>query len=195
MRTLIVVAHISLESFVANAKGNFDDFVGGEESLEFVCGLTEKADAALFGRKSYQLIDAAWVTAGEKAGASKLVKQYANWYNSVPKYVLSKTLSQEKTNNATVINDHLATDIQDLKNKAGKDILVFGSPTALDTMLDLDLIDTFWIVQHPVLFGDGIPLFKKRESVTKMNLTVTHQLPSGIICLRYELNKANANTK
>ncbi len=63
MRKLTLVVHISLDGFVAGTKGELDGFEPGEENLAFVCQLTETADAALFGRVSYDLLERYWTTA------------------------------------------------------------------------------------------------------------------------------------
>jgi dihydrofolate reductase len=63
MRKLVLVVHISLDGFVAGAKGELDGFPSGEENLQFVCKLTENADAALLGRISYKLLNGYWPTA------------------------------------------------------------------------------------------------------------------------------------
>ena len=97
MRKLILVVHTSFDGFVASLDGSFDKFVGGDTTLSFVCDLIGDADAAFFGRKSYQLLDNHWPTAANKSGASKDVIKYSDWYNKVPKYVLSVSLNQTLT--------------------------------------------------------------------------------------------------
>ena len=66
MRKLVLVVHVSLDGFVAGPKGELDGFDAGEENLEFVCGLTKDADAALFGRLSYEMINGHWPTVKDK---------------------------------------------------------------------------------------------------------------------------------
>src|SRR6478735_8654072 len=123
MRNLVVVVQTSLDGFVASPDGSFDLFLGGEENLEFVCGITDGADAALFGRISFQLLDSNWPTASAQPDATRNMIKYSNWYNTVPKYVLSKTLTIENGRNVFVIPDQLATSIKALKEQNGKDIL------------------------------------------------------------------------
>src|SRR6478736_4556324 len=111
MRNLVVVVQTSLDGFVATPDGSFDRFLGGEENLEFVCGITDHADAALFGRISFQLLDSNWPGAAANPDATSNMIKYSNWYNAVPKYVLSKTLITENARNVFVIPDQLATRI------------------------------------------------------------------------------------
>ncbi len=71
MRKLVLLAHTSLDGFVAGAQGELDDFDASEENLQFVCSLTEQADGALFGRISYKLLNDYWPSAKDLPDASK----------------------------------------------------------------------------------------------------------------------------
>lgn len=86
MRELILVAHISLDGFVAGPNGELDGFDAGEENLEFVFQLTN-ADAALFGRKSFELLNHYWPTAYAHPKATKGEVSYSTWYNSATKII------------------------------------------------------------------------------------------------------------
>jgi dihydrofolate reductase len=189
MRNLNLIAQTSLDGFVASANGEFDNFIGGEENLEFVCNITDSADAAMFGRISYELLESSWPTAASKPGATKNEIKYSNWYNSAVKIVLSKTLSDGSLKNVTIIGDHLLTRINEIKEQEGKDILIFGSPTIVHELLNLDIIDNIWLIVHPVIFGSGIPLFRKSLQVTKFALLISQQLSNGTLCNKYALQQ------
>jgi len=191
MRDINLIAQTSLDGFVAGPKGEFDHFTAGEETLEFVCGLTDTADAAMFGRNSYQLLESDWPTAGSKPGATKNVIKYSNWYNSASKIVLSRTLQKDDLKNVTIISDHLLSEISKIKKQNGKDILIFGSPTTAHELLNLNVIDNIWLIVHPVIFGDGIPLFRTRDHVIRFTLSSSRQLPNGVLCNKYALRNAN----
>lgn len=185
MRKLILVAHTSLDGFVAGKNGELDGFDAGEENLEFVCKLTEEADAALFGRISWQLLDSYWPTARNREGASRGDIAYSNWYNSAHKIVLSRTMANTTISNTTIISDDLFTEIDKIKRKPGKDILMFGSPGAFQSLLPLGLIDEYWIFVNPVIFGEGIPLFTENKAGIKLRLKRTEQFPNGEIAMNY----------
>src|SRR5262245_745832 len=137
MREINLIAQISLDGFVAGINREFDNFIGGEENLEFVCSITERADAAMFGRVSYQLLESDWPTAGSKPGATKNMIKYSNWYNSASKIVLSRTLSKDILKNVTIISGDLFPEISRIKEQDGKDILIFGSPSIVHELLDI----------------------------------------------------------
>lgn len=185
MKKLILVVHISLDGFVAGPKGELDDFDASEENLKFVCKLTEEADTALFGRVSYQLLESYWPTAKDRPDASKGTIAYSNWYNSAKKIVISKTMAGKNLNSATVISDSISNEIIKIKEQAGKNILLFGSPSISQFLMQLDLIDSCWIFINPIIFGQGIPLFVTPANKTKFNLVDTKQFPNGEIALNY----------
>jgi len=185
MRKLILVVHISLDGFVAGLKGELDGFEAGEENLQFVCSLTEKADTALFGRISYQLLNSYWPTAKDRLGATKAEIAYSNWYNNAHKVVLSKTIMQTGIHNTTIISGDISAEITKLKAQPGKDILIFGSPGVAQLLMQLDLVDGYWIFINPVIFGQGIPLFKGPTPKTNLTHLSTQQFSNGEIALYY----------
>ncbi|MFC0774681.1 dihydrofolate reductase family protein [Terrimonas alba] len=189
MRKLILVVHTSLDGFVAGLKGEFDDFPGGEENLDFVCQLTEEADAALFGRNSYQLLNSYWPAAKDTPNASGGTVAYSTWYNKAHKIVVSKTLTDEGMPNTSVIRENIQDEINAIKSRDGKNILLFGSPVLTKTLMQLDLIDSYWIFVNPVIFGKGIPLFTEPTNKTKLTLTTTRQFFNGEIGLYYIVNR------
>ena len=107
MRKLILIAHISLDGFVAGAKGELDNFPADEENLRFVCKLTEGADTALVGRKSYQLLDNYWPLAKDRPNPTKGEIAFSTWYNNVHKIVVSRTMSGVHLNNFTFIHENV----------------------------------------------------------------------------------------
>jgi dihydrofolate reductase len=188
MRKLILVVHISLDGFVAGTKGELDAFDASEENLEFVCKLTEEADTALFGRISYQLLDSYWPTAGNSPNATKGEIAYSNWYNNAKKIVFSKTMTEDNLSNTTIISENISNEIIKIREQPGKNILIFGSPSASQSLMQLDLVDSYWIFVNPIIFGAGIPLFAGRTNKIKLKLLTAKQFSNGEIALNYIVN-------
>ena len=186
MRKLLLLAHISLDGFVAGEKGELDGFPSAEENLEFVCKLTETADTALFGRISYQLLNKYWPTAKDHPGATKGEVTYSNWYNNAHKIVASRTLPRSGLPNTTVIDSNIPEEVRKLKEQPGKDILIFGSPSVSQLLMDHGLIDGYWIFINPVTFVKGIPLFTDEQKKIKLRLLDTHRMQNGELALYYE---------
>jgi dihydrofolate reductase len=186
MRKLIFFMHTSLDGFVAGPNGELSWAKVDDEIFDFVAMMTDKADTALYGRVTYEMMQSYWPTAGEQPNASKHDKEHAVWYRNVSKVVLSKTLSEEGLEHTTVIGDRLAENITELKNRDGKNILIFGSPTASHSLLSEGLVDAFWLFVNPVLLGQGMPLFKGIHELTELQLLETKTFASGVIALHYE---------
>jgi dihydrofolate reductase len=177
--------HASLDGFVAGVKGEMNWIKVDDSLFDFVATMTDRADAALYGRVTYQMMENYWPKAGEKPNATKHDKEHSKWYNAVSKIVLSKTMKETGLNNTKIISDNLSDNINNLKNQDGKNILIFGSPSASNSLLHEGLIDEFWIFVNPIILGQGIPLFKNIPERIKLNLTETKTFHNGVIALHY----------
>lgn len=189
MRNLIFFMHTSLDGFVAGLKGEMDWIKIDDEMFDFVATMTDKADTALYGRTTYEMMQNYWPTAGEQPNASKHDKEHSAWYNKVPKIVLSRTMSEKGLDNTTVISNNLADNINKIKKQEGKNILIFGSPTASHSLLSYGLIDEFWLFVNPILLGQGIPLFKNVIETIKLKLIETKTFTCGVVALHYEIKR------
>lgn len=186
MRKLIFFMHTSLDGFVAGPKGEMNWIKVDEEMFDFVETMTRNADTALYGRVTYEMMQSYWPTAGDSPTASRHDKEHSAWYNRVSKVVLSTTLTGKGLTNTQVIGDRLADNINAIKNQAGKNILIFGSPSASHSLLGEGLIDEFWLFVNPIIVGHGIPLFKGVTPMTKLRLVESKTFSCGVIALHYE---------
>jgi len=177
--------HTSLDGFVAGLNGEMDWIKVDDAMFDFVGTMTDKADAALYGRVTYQMMESYWPTAGEKPNASKHDIEHSLWYNSVSKIVLSKTIKEVGLKNTKVISENITDNINKLKQQEGKNILIFGSPSASNSILNKGLVDEFWIFVNPILLGQGIPLFKDISQSVKLSLIETKTFDIGVIALHY----------
>ena len=189
MRKLVLLAHTSLDGYVAGEQGELDDFDASEENLQFVCSLTEQADSALFGRTSYELLNNYWPSAKDLPSASKGIVAYSTWYNSAKKIVVSKTMTVQNSNDTIIIRDNIPGEIKKIKNQPGKNILIFGSPTVAQFLMQRDLIDNYWIFVNPIIFGRGISLFTDMENKIRLKLSFIKQFANGEIGLNYSSDR------
>jgi dihydrofolate reductase len=185
MRKLVLVVHVSLDGFVAGLKGELDGFDAGEENLLFVCKLTEEADTALFGRNSFNLLETYWPGARDRSNATKGEILFSDWYNNAKKIIISKSMIKERLNNTIIISDNISDEIIKIKEERGKNILIFGSPAVSQTLINLDMIDVYWIFVNPVIFGQGIPLFAGLSKKLKLKFLSSSQFSNGEIALNY----------
>lgn len=189
MRNLVYFMHSSLDGFVAGTNGELNWVKIDDELFDFVSTLTDQADTALYGRVTYQMMEAYWPTAGEKPDATKHDKEHSVWYKNVSKVVLSKTMNETGLQNTRVFGDNLTENINQLKQSGengSKNILIFGSPRASHSLLNLGLVDEYWIFVNPVLLGEGIPLFKDVTGKVKLKLLESKTFTSGVIALHYK---------
>ena len=187
MRNLIFFMHTSLDGFVAGPKGEMDWIKFDESLFDFVATMTAQADTALYGRVTYEMMQHYWPKAAEKPNATKHDKEHSQWYNSVSKVVLSTTLiPTDMPPNTEVITGGLSEKINRLKRRDGKNILIFGSPHASQSLLNQALIDQFWLFVNPIILGKGMPLFKDVTNTTKLKLVESRTFDCGVIALHYE---------
>jgi len=135
-------------------------------------------DALLLGRVTYEGFAAAWPGRTDNTG-------YADRINNMPKYVVSTTLRKADWKNSQIIHANLAQEISELKNQDGGDILIFGSPKLVQSLIQLNLIDKYQLLVYPLLLGDGKRLF---DNLNKSNLKLvgTTTYDSGVVLLSYE---------
>ena len=186
MRKLVLFIHTSLDGFVAGPNGEMDWINVDEEIFDYAGRRTNEADTALYGRVTYQMMESYWPTAAQRPAATKHDVEHSRWYNKVAKVVLSRTLKGANLTNTKIIDGNLAAEIVKLKQEAGKDILMFGSPTAAHSLMAEKLIDDYWLFVNPVLLGRGIPLFKGITDKVALKLVASNMFSSGVACLHYE---------
>ena len=189
MRKIISFMHISLDGFVAGPNGEMDWIKVDEEIFDFVGKRISEGDTALYGRVTYQMMENYWPTAGDNPAATKHDIEHSKWYNKVHKVVLSKTMKEAGLTNTKVINDNLSDRINEIKQQAGKDIALFGSPTATHSLIQLNLIDGYWLFVNPIILGQGIPLFVDIQDKIKLKLLTTRQFTNGVTELNYTVDR------
>jgi len=186
MRPLVLFMHVSLDGFVAGPNGEMDWIHVDEEIFDYAGQRTSASDTALYGRVTYQMMESYWPTAGDQPDASKHDKEHSAWYKKVDKVVISKTMQGQQLPNTIIISDDLTHRINALKQQAGKEIIIFGSPGASHSLMQNGLIDEFWLFINPIILGRGTPLFKDIKETTKLNLVKSYPFASGVVCLHYK---------
>ena len=102
------------------------------------------------------------------------------------KLYYQKQCSETGLHNTKVISDQLSDNINKIKQQDGKNILIFGSPGASQSLLNEGLIDEFWLFVNPIILGQGMPLFKDITGTTKLKLVESKTFACGVIALHYE---------
>jgi dihydrofolate reductase len=187
MRRLISFMHISLDGFVGGPNGEMDWIIVDEDIFDYAGRMTHDSDLALYGRKTYEMMEGYWPTAAASPKATKHTIEHSAWYNKVAKVVISKTLDEKSLRNVKVISKDFEKEINAIKKEKGQNIVIFGSPSATHAMMEHNLMDDYWLFVNPVLLGEGIQFFDNLKSRVKLKLAESHPFKSGVIGLHYEV--------
>lgn len=177
--------HVSLDGFVAGPNGEMDWIKVDEDMFRFAEDRIQQSDTALYGHITWQMMDAYWPTAPDQPNASWHDISHGKWYNSVEKYVLSRTMKSDPAKKVHVIGKDLVNEIHELKKGSGKEVVIFGSPSAGHSLAQLGLVDEYWLFVNPILVGKGIPMFSGLKDKVKLTLVSSHVLKSGVVVLNY----------
>ncbi len=188
MRKIISFMHISLDGFVAGLHGEMDWIKVNDEIFQHIEKRIGTGDTAMYGRVTYEMMESYWPTAADEPGASRHDIEHSKWYSKAHKIVLSKTMKDAAFTNTKIISDNLPDRIQEIKQQAGEDILLFGSPTATHSLIQQHLIDGYWLFVNPIVLGQGIPLFTGIKDKIKLKLLTTRSFACGVTELNYIVN-------
>lgn len=177
-RKIILDLAVTLDGFIEGPKGEVDWCIM-DADMGFN-DLLSQIDTILYGRKSYDLWGE-YVPANE---ASNTEKELWKSVHSKKKYVFSRT-QRPKDNKVTLINDNILEGVNGLKNKPGKDIWLYGGASLITTFINLGLIDEYRLSIHPVILGDGKPLFIDINQRLNLKLVDTKRFSSGVVQLCY----------
>jgi dihydrofolate reductase len=186
MKKLILCGHVSLDGYVAGPQGEMDWIALDDEMFDLVGQWTDEADTALYGRVTYQMMESYWPDAASQPGASKHDIHHSAWYNSVHKLVLSHTLQGQQIPDTEIISDKIAERVNKVKQQGGKNIMIFGSPSAAHALMEQDLIDEYWLFINPILLGQGITLFGKNPERMKLKYLESIRFSNGVLGAHYE---------
>jgi dihydrofolate reductase len=143
-----------------------------------------RADALLFGRITYGMMEAAFRRSTSSEARPHWMEPFARTIDAAKKYVVSGTLDQVDWN-AELLHGELGTAVRRLKQKPGKGLLVGGVALPL-ALTHLGLIDEFELVVHPRVVGHGPRLFEGLSKPLELKLLSRQELAAGVIALRYE---------
>jgi len=150
----------------------------------------DQADALLFGRVTYEMMEAAFRPPARAGARPDWMEPFARTIDASKKYVVSSTLDRVDWN-AELLRGDLGTAVQQLKRESGKGLLVGGVKLPM-ALAELGLIDEYEFVVHPRLAGHGPTLFAGLSKHVDLRLVGRLELGSGAVALRYELATAGS---
>jgi dihydrofolate reductase len=152
------------------------EFSRGEEGEQFKVDETLASDALLLGRRTYEVFADSWPS---REG------EFADKFNSMPKYVVSSTLSDPEWTNSTVVGGDLAEEVERLKGEHENDIVVHGSVQLAQELLERDLVDELRLMVFPVVLGTGKRLFAEASGKKSLELAESKTVGDGVEILVY----------
>ena len=189
MGKIVVTEFISLDGIVEDPGGSEDfkhggwsfEFSRGEEGDKFKLDEALEAEALLLGRVTYEGFADAWPT---RTG------EFADRFNSMPKYVVSSTLESPAWNNSTVIKGNVAKAVRELRGQLDGNIVVHGSVQLVQYLLEHDLVDELRLMVFPVVLGSGKGLFGETSDKKTLKLVESKTVGDGVSIQIYQRPEA-----
>jgi dihydrofolate reductase len=184
MRKIILMMSVSLDGFFEGPNRELDWHLVDDEVHSHFNEQLGAMSAFLDGRVTYELMAGYWPTADRDPASPRPVAEFARIWRDMPKIVYSKTLERADWN-TTVVRDVVPEEVMELKAQPGGDMVVGGADLAA-TFMRYDLIDEYRLYVHPVVLGQGKPLFPPSDARINLRLAETRTFGNGVVLLRYE---------
>ena len=167
MRKVLVNLAVTLDGYIAGPNGEYDWCL--TDADYGITAFLESVDDLLIGRKSFDIM-----------------LQYGPPYADKTHYVFSRTMKGSAYENVVIVNNDIPAFVAQLKKKEGRNLWLYGGGELIDVVYEAGLIDELHLSVHPLVLGNGIPLFKK---AAKRNLQLLKSIPyeSGLVQLIYRI--------
>ena len=188
---LTTTTHVSLDGVMQGLGGADEDRSGGferggwaiplfdDEAQAFLLEVFGRADAFLFGRKTYDIFAGYWGVMDPSES------DIAEALNTKPKYVASSTLTEPDWDDTTVLSGDVPAAVGELKAKPGRELQVHGSGAVIRWLLESDLVDEINLFTYPVVVGQGTRLFPDTGPDRALELLESRVTPGGVIIQVY----------
>jgi dihydrofolate reductase len=184
MGRIVVTEFISLDGVIEAPGGGEDYKYGGwtfeidrgDEGNQFKLDETMSSAALLLGRRTYEGFAAAWPT---RDG------EFADKFNTMPKYVVSSTLRDPEWTNSTVLSGDVVAEVTKLKKEQDGDIVVHGSAQLVQSLIENDLVDQLRLMVFPVVLGTGKQLFGETTDKKRLQLSSSTVVGDGVVIQVY----------
>jgi len=186
MRKVVVCTNVTLDGVMQSPARPDEDPRNGFEhggwgapyaAMTHAGHVFAAADSLLFGRRTYLDFYNVWPKRPDSP--------FTPWLNAVQKYVVSRTLKEPLPwENSSLLGDATA-DVRNLKQQAGKDILVMGSGELVRSLMGAQVIDEFVLLIHPIVLGNGTRLFADDGPFVKLSFASSTTTPTGVVIATY----------
>lgn len=184
MRKLVVFNNLSLDGFFTSVDDDISWTYRPPTDPEFEAFTAENARSGgelVFGRKTYQMMASYWLTA-MALSQNPIVAEHIN---KLSKTVFSRTLSEATWQNTRLAKGDLLSEIREMKQAPGKDLVIMGSGSLVAQLAGERLIDEYQLVVNPVILGSGRSLFEGLKEKIQLQLIQTRRFKNGNLFLCY----------
>jgi dihydrofolate reductase len=185
MGKIVVTEFVSLDGVMEDPGGSESfkhggwsfEISRGDEGDKFKLDEVFSSDALLLGRVTFEGFAEAWPS---REG------EFADKFNTMPKYVVSSTLEEPEWNNTTVLEGDVVEEVSKLKQAVDGDIVVHGSARLVQTLVEHDLVDELRLMVFPVVLGSGKRLFGETSDKKPLGLADSKMVGDGVAILTYQ---------
>lgn len=199
MRKIIVFIHSTANDIVTGPPSDKTNFAlwaqaNMMDNLSFLLNTMEAVDTILLGRATHEDLVRKWPRV--KGGPATEVSRLAEMVNTTPKIVVSgkhpiKNIKWGKHESPTQLTgNNIEAQVKELKDADGGDIIIFGSPTLVQSLTNAGLIDEYHIIVHPVIVNQGERLFDNLDGRTDFRLISTDVFKHGAILVKYAVARS-----
>ena len=181
MKKVILNLAVTLDGFIEGPNGEVDWCIL-EDDMDFE-GFVSDIDTIFYGKVSYDV----WGRYNPDDYTSEADKQLWKEVHSKKKYVFSS--QQRNDDNATFISNNIVSKVNEIKQEGGKDIWLYGGASLIKTFIENNLVDIYMISVHPIVLGNGKPLFEDMKERLNLDLIKTNTYVSGVVQLIYQQKK------
>ena len=183
MRKLCVKAWMTLDGvFDADTMDYWWHPYESAEKVQYIVQEYSKGDVYLLGRATYEMLWPGWSTQTTGDGPGPIL-------NRMKKYVVSTTLETAPWKESTIITGNVVEEITKLKQQPGKDIIIDGSATLVQSLMGTDLIDEYRFLVEPFIMGRGRRFFPDGTPSTKLRLVDSKMVSAGTLSRIYQPDK------
>lgn len=164
---------------------NFAGINWDDDMINFCIDNLKNVDSILLGRNTAEGFIPYWADVAENPDPNDINSKLGKPLTEIPKVVFSNSLQTNNWNNTTILKGEMAEEITRFKNKAGKDIIVYGGNSFVSSLVKNELIDEFYFFVNPLGISNDEPILKFINSDSKLTLKESRPFPSGTVLLFY----------
>ncbi|WP_028778148.1 dihydrofolate reductase family protein [Shimazuella kribbensis] len=186
MRKLVLYMHTSLDGCVEGGNPWDISWISYNQELEnYAVEILQDVDTVLWGRNTFLGMQQFWTSVPDNPESSEHEISHARWLENTMKIAVSRSMEEVDWQNSRLVKENIAEEVTNLKKQPGKNMIILGSPTLAQSLMQLDLIDEYRLTVNPVVLGSGKPLFKDVPNKMDLKLMDSRVFNSGVVGLTY----------